>query len=50
MGLDIVEMVIRFEEEFEVEIPNKVAETLETPKAVIDYLSELPKYKNRPRE
>ena len=38
MGLDLVEMVMRIEEEFEITIPDEVAETLVTPRAVIDYL------------
>lgn len=52
MGLDLVEMVMRVEEEFEIEIPNEVAETFTTPRHVIDYLMTLPKFRdaNRPRE
>lgn len=52
MGLDLVEMVMRIEEEFEIDIPNEVAETFTTPKKVINYLIVLPKFKdeNRPRE
>ncbi|HEX8250709.1 MAG TPA: hypothetical protein VF599_21220 [Pyrinomonadaceae bacterium] len=38
MGLDIVETMMRIEEEFEVAIPNEVAATLSTPREVIDYL------------
>ncbi len=38
MGLDLVNTVMRIEEEFEIEIPDKVAMTLVTPKTVIDYL------------
>jgi len=39
MGLDLVELVMRFEEEFETEIPDQIASTLLTPKDVIDYLT-----------
>lgn len=39
MGLDIVEMIVRVEEEFEVQIPNDTAETFVTPKRIIDYLN-----------
>lgn len=38
MGLDLVETVMRIEEEFEITIPDEVAETLVTPRTVIDYL------------
>lgn len=51
MGLDLVEMVMRVEEEFEITIPDEVAETLVTPRAVIDYLMTLPEInKKRSRE
>ena len=52
MGLDIVELIMSIEEEFEIEIPNEFAETFTTPKNVIDYLATLPKFSepNRPRE
>lgn len=43
MGLDLVEMVYRIEEEFEILIPDEVATTLTTPRMVIDYLMSLPK-------
>jgi len=43
MGLDLVETVLRIEEEFEIIIPNSVAEKLTTPRMVIDYLMSLPK-------
>ena len=43
MGLDLVELVYRIEEEFEITIPDEVAETLTTPKMVTDYLMSLPK-------
>lgn len=38
MGLDLVETVMRLEEEFEITIPNDDAERLTTPRTVIDYL------------
>jgi hypothetical protein len=52
MGLDLVEIVMRVEEDFEVEIPDEISETLTTPRIVIDYLANLPKFseRNRPRE
>ena len=52
MGLDIVELIMRVEEEFEIEIPDEIAETLTTPRTVIDYLANLPKFseRRRPRE
>lgn len=43
MGLDLVEMVMRIEEEFEITIPDEIAVTLVTPKTVIDYLISIPK-------
>ncbi len=43
MGLDLVEMVCRIEEEFEITIPDEVAVTLVTPRSVIDYLMTIPK-------
>lgn len=39
MGLDLVELVIRTEEEFGVQIPDAVAANLITPRNVIDYLT-----------
>lgn len=52
MGLDTVEMKMRIEEEFEIEIPDAIAVTFTTPRRVIDYLTSLPKFstRNRPRE
>ncbi len=38
MGLDLVEMVYRIEEDFDITIPDEVAETLITPRNVIDYV------------
>ena len=37
MGLDTVELVMRFEEDLGIDIPDAVAETLVTPRHVIDY-------------
>lgn len=42
MGLDVVEMVVRVEKEFDVRIPDDVAATLITPRTVIDYLIHQP--------
>lgn len=42
MGLDLVETVMRIEEEFEITIPNEIAVTLVTPRTVIDYLMSRP--------
>jgi hypothetical protein len=43
MGLDIVEFVIAVEESFEVAIPDHIAQTMTTPRHVIDYIhSQLP--------
>ena len=39
MGLDLVELVIRFEDAFGVAIPDKVAADLVTPRKVTDYVS-----------
>ena len=39
MGLDIVELVMRAEEEFEIEIPDSDAEALTTVGALSDYIS-----------
>jgi len=38
MGLEVVEMVIRVEEEFEISIPDQEASQIETPGQLIDYL------------
>lgn len=38
MGLDTVELVLAFEEEFEIAFPDKDAETLTTPGQVADYV------------
>ncbi|MEZ5427699.1 MAG: phosphopantetheine-binding protein [Pyrinomonadaceae bacterium] len=52
MGLDIVEMVMRVEEEFGIDIPDEIAATFTTPRTIIDYLTDLPQFEaeNRPRE
>lgn len=42
MGLDLLEMTIRIEEEFEITISDETAETLVNPKTVIDYLMSRP--------
>ena len=47
MGLDLVELFMRFEEEFGVEIPDEVASTLFTPRNVIDYLMTKPQIYNQ---
>ena len=39
MGLDIVEFVIAVEGSFGIDIPNKDARTLETPRLLIDYIA-----------
>lgn len=40
MGLDSVELLVRFEKYFEVEVPDAVAETLATPTDVANWLSQ----------
>lgn len=37
-SLDIVELIMAFEEEFEIEIPDDVAETIKTVKDTVDYI------------
>ncbi len=39
-SLDVVELVMAFEEEFGVEIPDEAAEKIATVKNAVDYLSE----------
>ena len=39
MGLDTVELVMSFEKEFEIEIPDEIAQDLITVGAVVDYIS-----------
>ena len=38
MGLDVVELVVRIENAFGIDIPNEVAPQLTTPGKVIDYV------------
>ena len=38
MGLDAVDLIIRFEAEFRIDIPDAVAATLVTPRKVIDFI------------
>lgn len=47
MGLDLVELVMRFEEEFETNIPDEAAGTLFTPGDTIDYLMTKPEVRNK---
>ena len=42
MGLDLVELAYRLEAEFEITIPDEVAEKMTTPRAVIDYIASIP--------
>ena len=37
-SLDIVELIMEFEEEFDIEIPDEDAETITTVQATIDYI------------
>ena len=39
-SLDVVELVMRFEEEFEIEIPDEDAEKITTVHQAIDYINE----------
>lgn len=39
MGLDSVELVMAIEEEFGIEIEDAAAETMQTPRIMIDYIS-----------
>jgi acyl carrier protein len=45
MGLDSVELVMAWEEHFEIEIPNELAGTLVTPRMAIDAIEQLLKKK-----
>jgi acyl carrier protein len=40
MGLDIVELIMRVEEEFNIEIPDEDAEKLTTAGSIADYVAE----------
>lgn len=42
MGLDLLAITLRVEEEFEIMIPNEIAETIKTPRNLTDYLISLP--------
>ena len=48
MGLDTVELILRVEEDFEIEIPNEIAEKLTTPRKFIDYVMSHPKFREAP--
>ncbi len=39
-SLDVVELIMAFEEEFDIEIPDETAEGLKDIKAVVDYITE----------
>ncbi|MEA5469569.1 acyl carrier protein [Spirulina sp. 06S082] len=39
-SLDIVELVMALEEEFDIEIPDEAAEKIETVKLAVDYINE----------
>ena len=47
MGLYLVEVVMRLEEEFETEIPDEIATSRLTPKDVIEYLLTKSEVKNK---
>lgn len=47
MGLDLVELVYRLEEEFEVAIPDEAAEKMTTPRNVVDYIASIPSRSNK---
>jgi len=42
MGLDLVELVMRLEEEFEIKIPDEAASEMTTPRKVIDWIAAQP--------
>ena len=42
MGLELVEMIYRLEDEFEITIPNEESVKMATPRSVIDYLLSQP--------
>ena len=49
MGLDSVELIIRFEESLGITIPNSAAERLQTPANVIDFaMNELQRHGHAP--
>ncbi len=43
MGLELVSLVYRLEEEFEITIPDEVAVTMVSPRIVIDWIAAHPK-------
>ena len=43
MGLELVELVIRLETEFEIQIPDEVAALMTTPRETIDWIAAHPK-------
>ena len=45
MGLDLVDLVYRIEDEFEITIPDEAAGLMTTPQMVIDYVSSRPEVK-----
>ncbi|MCC7308353.1 MAG: hypothetical protein IT173_12365 [Acidobacteria bacterium] len=47
MGLELVSLVYRLEEEFEITIPDEVAVTLVTPRIVIDWVAAHPKVSDK---
>src|SRR5580658_3889822 len=49
-SLDTVELVMAFEEEFSVEVPDEDAEKLQTVGDVIRYIEERAKYAARPKQ
>ena len=50
MGLDSVEWVMLLEDEFEVPIPDGVAETFHTPRAAVEYIAPRADPSTWPRE
>jgi acyl carrier protein len=45
-SLDVVEVVMAFEDEFDIEIPDNIADNIKTPKEAVDYIYKqlAPKY------
>ena len=48
MGLDTLEIVLGWEEEFDIRIPNEVAATIETPRQAGDYIEQALSSESRP--